>query len=216
MAAASFVRPGAVFADIGTDHAYLPVFLAERGIIKKAVAADINKGPIERAEANIAASGLSAIISTVQTDGLTGLDVFAPTDIAICGMGGELIARIVDCAEFVKNKNVRLILQPMTKAEILREYLIKNGFTIIGESLAKEDKIYQIICAEFTGVADTYTDAELYLGRHNIQARGELLASLAEGYLKFFAKRKEGKEVSGLDVSFENAMISELQKIIKQ
>lgn len=216
MAAASFVRPGAVFADIGTDHAYLPVFLAERGIIKKAVAADINKGPIERAEANIAASGLSAVISTVQTDGLTGLDVFAPTDIAICGMGGELIARIVDCAEFVKNKNVRLILQPMTKAEILREYLIKNGFTIIGESLAKEDKIYQIICAEFTGVADTYTDAELYLGRHNIQARGELLASLAEGYLKFFAKRKEGKEVSGLDVSFENAMISELQKIIKQ
>ncbi len=212
MAAASFVRPGAVFADIGTDHAYLPVFLAERGIIKKAVAADINRGPIERAESNIRAAGLSCVIDTVQTDGLTGIEAFAPTDIAICGMGGELIARIVDCADFTKNENIRLILQPMTKAEVLREYLTQNGFKIVDETLAKEDKVYQIICAEYRGETEKYTDAELYLGRCNIEKGGELLFELAAGVIAFFKKKKEGKTKAGLDTSDEDRIIAEIKR----
>jgi len=213
-AAADFVRPGAVFADIGTDHAYLPVFLAEKGVIKRAVAADINRGPIERAAANIAASGYSDIIKTKQTDGLVGLDGEGLTDIAICGMGGELIAKIIERAEFTRNTSVRLILQPMTKAEVLRDFLLDNGFSIIGEALAKEDKVYQIISAEYTGEKTTYTDAELYLGRLNIESKDSLLPELAEGVLAFFTKKKEGKATAGLDTSAEDKMIAELTSLI--
>ena len=212
-AAADFVRPGAVFADIGTDHAYLPVFLAEKGRIKRAVAADINRGPIERAAVNIFSSGYSKIISTKQTDGLTGLDGMGITDIAICGMGGELIAKIIDAAEFTKDKSIRLILQPMTKAEVLRAYLSQNGFKIVGEALAKEDKVYQIICAEYTGENGTYTDAELYLGRINIEKKDPLLSELAEGVLTFFEKKRAGKATAQLDTSDEDRVINEIRNI---
>lgn len=215
-AAADFVRPGAVFADIGTDHAYLPVFLAEKGVIKRAIAADINRGPIERAAANIAASGYSDIIKTCQTDGLVGLECEGVTDIAICGMGGELIARIIESAEFTRDRSVRLILQPMTKAESLRDFLINNGFAVIGEKLAKEDKVYQIICAEFTGENSTYTDAELYLGRFNIESKDPLLSELAEGVLAFFEKKRQGKATAGMDTDYEDRMISLLKEIINE
>ena len=213
-AAADFVRPGAVFADIGTDHAYLPVFLAENGRIKRAVAADINRGPIERAEVNIFSSGYSKIISTKQTDGLTGLDGMGITDIAICGMGGELIAKIIDAAPFTRDTSVRLILQPMTKAEVLRAYLSQNGFKIVGEALAKEDKVYQIICAEYTGETYIYSDTELYLGRINIEKKDSLLPELAEGVLAFFEKKRAGKAEGGLDTSSEDSMIAEIGRII--
>ena len=212
MSAVGFVR-GGVFADIGTDHAYLPVFLAEKGRIKRAVAADINRGPIERAEVNIFSSGYSKIISTKQTDGLTGLDGMGITDIAICGMGGELIAKIIDAAEFTKDKSIRLILQPMTKAEVLRGFLISNGFTIVGETLAKEDKVYQIICAEYTGENGTYTDTELYLGRINIEKKHPLLSELASGVIAFFEKKKQGKATAGIDTDDEDRMISSLKRI---
>ncbi len=211
LAAASFVRRGAVFADIGTDHAYLPVFLVASGIAERAVAADINRGPLERADENIAASGLSGRIETRLTDGLSGLDGLSLTDIAICGMGGELIARIIDAAPFVRDPGIRLILQPMTKAEALREYLLSNGFRIADESLAESDRVYQIICAEFCGENDTYSDLELLLGRHNLERGGELLRSLAETLKRTLNTRIDGKRVSGQDTSYEESILKELR-----
>ncbi len=210
--AASFVRQGAVFADIGTDHAYLPVFLVASGVVRRAYAADINRGPLERAEENIAAAGLSSVIEARLTDGLSGLDGLSLTDIAVCGMGGELIARIIDNAPWVRDPKVRLILQPMTKSEVLREYLLSNGFSIIDEALAESDRVYQIICAEFSGGIDTYTPLELLLGKHNLERGGELLASLAETLKKTLNTRIDGKRVSGQDTSYEESILEELRK----
>lgn len=159
MTAVPFVRGGRLLADIGTDHAYLPIYLCEQGILTPvtagngemlcAVAADINKGPVERADQHIAAAGLTSRIKTRQTDGLDGLDAYDPADIVIFGMGGELIAAILAASPWVNREGRRLILQPMTHAEKLREYLLKTGFAIIGETLSREgDRIYQTICAE--------------------------------------------------------------------
>ena len=159
MTAVPYVRGGRLVADIGTDHAYLPIYLCEQRkltpVIAKngetlcAIAADINKGPVERADQHIAEARLTKYIKTLQTDGLTGLDAYDPADIIIFGMGGELIASILAAAPWAGGAGKRLILQPMTHAEMLREYLLSAGFAIIGETLSREgDRIYQTICAE--------------------------------------------------------------------
>lgn len=159
MTAVPYIRGGRLVADIGTDHAYLPIYLCEQrklspvtaknGETLCAIAADINKGPVERADQHIAEARLTKYIRTVQTDGLTGLDTFDPADIIIFGMGGELIASILEAAPWAHAAGKRLILQPMTHAEKLREYLLSAGFAIIGETLSREGhRIYQTICAE--------------------------------------------------------------------
>ncbi len=159
MTAVPYVRGGRLVADIGTDHAYLPIYLCEQrrltpvtlmnGETLCAIAADINRGPVERADQHIAEARLTKYIKTLQTDGLTGLDAFDPADIIIFGMGGELIASILAAAPWAGGVGKRLILQPMTHAEKLREYLFSAGFAIIGETLSREgDRIYQTICAE--------------------------------------------------------------------
>ncbi len=180
MTAVPYVRPGRLVADIGTDHAYLPIYLCEAGILTPvsaangevlcAVAADINKGPVERADLHIGAAGLSARIRTVQTDGLRGLDVYDPADIIIFGMGGELIASILEASPWVNRRGKRLILQPMTHAEKLRAYLLSAGYAIVGETLSREgDRIYQTICAEsregMDAVPAELSPAELAVGQ---------------------------------------------------
>ena len=150
--AAELVRQGAVFADIGTDHAYLPVFLCETGRVARAVAADIGEGPLAVARAHIDAHGLSHRIRTHLADGLTGLEQEGLTDIAICGMGGELIVEILSAAPFLRNKEIRLVLQPMTHASDLRYYLAREGFAITEERLARAaGKYYFCFAASFTG-----------------------------------------------------------------
>ena len=179
MTAVPYVRGGRLVADIGTDHAYLPIYLCEQrrltpvtaknGETLCAIAADINRGPVERADQHIAEALLTKYIRTLQTDGLTGLDAFDPADIIIFGMGGELIASILAAAPWAGEAGKRLILQPMTHAEKLREYLLKTGFAIIGETLSREgDRIYQTICAEPASegyVPPTLSPAELAVGQ---------------------------------------------------
>lgn len=165
-AAAGFVRQGAVLADIGTDHAFLPVFLFHTGRIARAYAADINEGPLLCAKRHIAESGFSEHITTVLTDGLTGLENAGITDIAICGMGGELIVDILRHAPFVKDTRIRLILQPMTRAAHLREYLAREGFAIVGECVTRaQGKLYFCLAAEYTGVPYTLSRIKAELGQ---------------------------------------------------
>ena len=206
LAAAKFVREGAYVCDVGTDHAYLPVYLVLTGRAMRALASDINEGPVMRAKESVAKYGVSDKIEVALGDGLSGADKYPITDVIIAGMGGELIASILDAAEWIKNEKYRLILQPMTHAEILREYLINNGFSIIDEDVVTEQndrKIYQIICAEYSGKSDEYTMDELYLGRHNISRRSEEFIKLCERLRKTNLEIKNAKESAGQDASLE-------------
>lgn len=212
-AVANFVRADSTVADVGTDHAYLPIYLVRTKKALSAIASDINEGPYLRAKKNVEAAGLSEKISTLCTAGLCGIEKFAPTDVLICGMGGELIASILSDAPWTKNERIRLILQPMTHSEILRAFLIENGYSIIGEALAKEEKIYQIICAEYTGIADeTYTDAELLFGKRSAHKTPELLPEAVDRYVSTLQKIKLGKEEGSADTSSEDKLI----KILKE
>ncbi len=161
-----FVRPGAIVADVGTDHAYLPIYLCTEGEVSFAVASDINQGPIESAASHIAASGLTARIQTVRTDGLRGLEAYHPTDILIFGMGGELIARILTDAPWVEADGIRLILQPMTHPECVRRYLAAHGFAVTAEVLSRESgKIYLTLVADYTGAPYAIDEATAAYGR---------------------------------------------------
>lgn len=210
MSAAAYVRRGSAVADIGTDHAWLPIYLIDRGIAPRAVAADINEGPLNRARINIP-KGMKDKIELRLTDGLRGIEGAAPDDILICGMGGELIARIIKDAPFTKNEKIRLVLQPMTKAPFLREFLLFEGFSIIGETLSFDDRIYQTICAEYTGKNESYSPLELLLGKHNIERGGELFFDFVEQNIKIFTAVKEGKSsAQNPDTSYEDEILKGL------
>lgn len=165
LTAASFVRQGATVADVGTDHAYLPIYLVSAGIADLAVASDINQGPLTRAEANVRRFGLTDRIALRLTPGLVGIEAFSPTDILICGMGGELIASILEAATFVRDPAVRLILQPMTSARELRLWLAANGFAVTEERFAAEkEKLYVVLCASYCGKPYVLSDVDSYAG----------------------------------------------------
>ena len=215
--AVPFVRQGAVVADVGTDHAYLPLVLTGMGQARAAVASDINAGPIERAAQHVAEYGLSDKVKTVRADGLDGIEPYHPTDIIIFGMGGELIARIIADAKWVQNDTVRLILQPMTHAECVRRYLAETGFQIIDEVLSKESgKIYQTIVAEYNGVPYPVDDVTAELGRFAEKTaspsphRAELIAHRIE----VLTAAVNGKEKAGADTSAERRFIERLRECL--
>ena len=212
--AAAMIREGAFVADIGTDHAYLPIFLCQSKIASGAIASDINRGPVERAKENIEKYSVADKITVICTDGLRGIEQYSPDDIMILGMGGELIARIIKDAPWTKNKSIRLCLQPMTHAEILREFLLENGYSIINEELVKEEKLYQIILAQYCGVQKSAPKAELYLGKINLSRNSELLRELAGNYINTLQKRADGKAQAGDDSKDELALIDEIKAAI--
>ena len=153
-AAAEMVPRGARLADIGSDHAYLPIALCLEGKIEYALASDINEGPVASARANIAKNGLASKIEAIRADGLDDARDFAPDCITVLGMGGELIVTILDRAEWVRDERITLVLQPMTHAEILSEYLAANGFAVSDERIVsvgeRDDRIYRLIKASYT------------------------------------------------------------------
>ena len=118
-----FVRKGAKLADIGTDHAYLPVWLCRIGRCPSALAADINPEPLKRGEGTIIESGLSDRIETRLSDGLKEIRRDEADDIVIAGMGGELIAKILSECSFATDSSKHFILQPMTRSEVLIAWL---------------------------------------------------------------------------------------------
>ena len=227
MTAVPYVRGGRLLADVGTDHAYLPIYLCEQGRLTPviagngeslcAIASDINKGPVERADQHIEAAGLSGVIRTVRTDGLTGLDAYDPADIIIFGMGGELIAAILEAAPWVNREGRRLILQPMTHAEKLREYLLSTGFAIVGETLSREgERLYQTICAEPAPKESlpVLTPAELAVGQAIYRAgsaeQTEIYAELIDRALRAEIYARDARRGAGQETPEQDELIASL------
>lgn len=208
LSALPYLTRGGKCVDVGTDHAYLPIYLVKEGIVSHAMACDINEGPLLSAREHIAASGLSDRIGTLRTDGLQGLCDYAPDDVLIFGMGGELIIRILSDAPWVKSKSIGLILQPMSRAHLLRRYLSENGFAILGETLSRSGRIYQTIYARYTGENDFYTEEELLLGRLNIEQNPPLFVDFVRHERDVLQRVLVGKEQSrDADTAAEREMI---------
>ena len=147
---ASFVTQGAILLDVGSDHAYLPIDLVERGQINSAIAGEVVEGPYQSAVKNVEAHGLK---EKIQVRLANGLAAFEESDqvsvITIAGMGGRLIARILE-EGLNKLANVeRLILQPNNREDDLRIWLQDHDFQIVAESILEEaGKFYEILVVE--------------------------------------------------------------------
>lgn len=146
-AIAKCVPQGSRVIDVGTDHAYIPIYLSERGIVKSCLATDINKGPLEKAKKNLVMHKINNVYLK-QTNGLEGISTDVGDVIMISGMGGYLIIDILERGkELVKRVN-KLILQPQQDIDKVRRYLHSIGFKIEDEDFVQdEEKYYTIIVA---------------------------------------------------------------------
>jgi tRNA (adenine22-N1)-methyltransferase len=165
LTAASLLRGGETLIDVGTDHAYLPVYLVQNGTVPRVIASDIGEGPLKNAEKTVRTYGLEEKIELRLSDGLARFSPYEANEIVICGMGGNLIEEILLSAEWVKNPRMHLVLQPMTHTEDVRRYLCENGFQIKNEICAEDGgRIYLTLDAAWTGAAAPRQPGYYYFG----------------------------------------------------
>ena len=190
-----------VVADVGCDHAYLSIYLIKEGICDLAIASDLREGPIQAAKENVIRFGCEEKIVTVKTDGLHGLEKYSPTDVVICGMGGETITEILNEAPWIKKQGTRLILQPQSGAAELYLYLSSCGFHLVKERYAYDQgKPYRIFKFIYDGVSRFPSLEEALIGRlYEEEDRNSFLL-----YLSKIAGTVEKKTISARALNPKN------------
>lgn len=220
-AAASFVRPGARVIDVGTDHAYIPLWLLRNGLVEFSAGSDINEGPLAAAAKNAREWGFGDELKLYLSNGLASCECETNDfdHVIICGMGGELISSIISNSAYASQKGIRFILQPMTMQDKLRIYLSQNGFVITDETIVFDSgKFYQCIVCEYSGAVYSLSPIELLIGQINIKNRRDnpVFYDYAENLLQIFAKKVRGMNLGGHDASYETALLSELSAFLQE
>lgn len=209
MAVAKKIPLGSRLADIGSDHAYLPIYLVSEGIVRSAIATDVNRGPVKNAEENIKAHGFEEKISARLGDGMEGLDSSEYDTVSVCGMGGELIFRIINNDD-VKSLRPNLILQPMSSIEDLSYLLAEHGYEIYDDEWVIEgEHIYRIMCVRYTAEPYKINEIEAYAGAINLK-RGD------EGTVAYVKRLKKQTQYRlGAKSKSENSDASEEKRLLE-
>lgn len=162
--------------DIGTDHAFIPIYLALNNVAKKVIAADISKGSVDKAEKNVSFYNCSHRVECRCGDGLSVLSENECSDVIIAaGMGGMLVIHVLEVNDRVLKNAKRLILQPQRDNDKVRRFVHKKGFKIIAEDIFKDEgKIYNIIVCE-KGNDTFYSDKDYIFGKLPIEEKNSVL-----------------------------------------
>ena len=199
-------------ADVGTDHAYLAAELVTSGKCSRVIASDIKEGPLESARNTVERYGVQDKVELILSDGLENVPLEGVSDIIIAGMGGETIAAILGKNTLYERDDIRLILQPMTKAELLRRKLYEMCFEITEEHIVEDgDKMYIIIVAESAGDWRLLTEFEsIYgffdndeIGVRYRQKEAQRLAKIGSA-LEGSGKSSEAQHYAALAYKMEN------------
>ncbi len=188
----SHIPFGKGVVDVGTDHGYLPVELLRRGYPGCLIASDINAGPLRAAVRSAREAGAENRITFQLSDGLDDCDPNAIDTIVIAGMGGDTICGILDRAEWCMDRRYTLVLQPMTRAEVLRYWLVNNEFEILEEDLTEDSGIlYAVLTARFGGCTHL-NEAELYTGAYPMLRNHRLFPAFLEMQIRRFRRMMQG------------------------
>ncbi len=179
-AVAELISDGMTVADVGTDHGYIPIYLLESGKSPKAVAMDINEGPLLRAKAHIAEHGLEKQIETRQSDGVKQLHPGEYECVVIAGMGGALTVKILEEGQNVFRALKEFILQPQSELAKVRRYLCDNGYRIIEENMVLEEGKYYPMMKVIKGQAPEYNTIELCYGKRLLEETNLVLKRFLE------------------------------------
>ena len=178
----SFVKPGSRVVDVGTDHGYVPIELAQRGIISHGLAMDVRKGPLERAKEHIRQYGLEDVIETRLSDGICQLQDHEADTVIVAGMGGELVIHILEEGRRFWDQIGHWILSPQSELDKVRDYLVEQGFAIERETMLKEEGKYYVVMDVVRGQMESLKPWEsLY---------GPLLLK-ESGFSRTFAERED-------------------------
>lgn len=160
----SFVETGSKIADVGTDHGYVPIALAERGIASHGVAMDVRVGPLERAKEHIGQHGMEQMIETRLSDGVEKLEAGEADTVIAAGMGGELVIHILEDGKRLWGDVRHWILSPQSEIEKVRSFLGENGFLIDREDMVEEDGKYYTVMDVIRGRMGKLEPWELLYG----------------------------------------------------
>lgn len=206
-AAASLVPPAVSMADIGTDHAYLPIFLIQSGKIKHAIASDIHEGPAERAKEHIGKNGLTAAVHVRIAPGLLGLMPGEAEGAVIAGMGGLMIRNILEEGADIAETMQWFVLQPQNHGRELRLWLAGHGYAIEKECLAREDRmIYQLLFVRHGEMAPL-TGVQWETGNPRLREKDPLFPSFLEGLI-----RKRDFTIQGVAKDTDNPVNKEKRR----
>ena len=202
--------------DVGTDHGQIPIRLAASGYKGHILASDIAEGPLKTASAAARDAGMENRIRFLLCDGLELCPQEEVSDILIAGMGGDTICRIMDRAEWLFSGKYRLILQPMTRPEVVRYWLIHNEFTIDLEAIAQEEPhVYQMFRA-LPGHSQSMSDSEYLVGSCSIPRQGDKLCVVIDLQLRMISKKLNGYPVRKASESSEYAFYQNIKRELEE
>jgi len=209
---AGLVPVGSRVADIGTDHALLPIYLIESKIATKVIASDIRRGPLSVARKNIKKSASGENIDLRFSDGLDEIGCEEVDTVIVAGMGGELIADIINRAKWLRNSKYKLLLQPMSSAMELRKFLSKNNFEIIEElAVLSVGRIYSIIEAVYTGKECRNDPLFCYIGGLADDVSEDALV-----YIRRVRRILNKRSLDILDIENKQKEYNELTSVVEQ
>ena len=174
---AGFISKRASVIDIGTDHGFLPVYLAQNSSAARIIATDISEGSLNAARRNAAKYGVTASIEFILTPGLDGIEEKKINTIVIAGLGGETIASILSKAVWIKERRIKLILQPQSKIDELCGFLRLFGYIFSNAEVVRDNGRYYIVIVAATGKSESFESPEMELYSIISKKRNPLLAN---------------------------------------
>lgn len=213
-AVADLITPGEALADVGTDHGYIPIYAVEENIVKRAIAMDINKGPIERAASHIAEHGLEAYIEMRCCDGVKGLCAGEVQTVVIAGMGGGLMQKIMEDGAEVLQTVSEIILQPQSEIDKFRQYLVSHGWMIEREDMVFEDGKYYPMMRVKRGKMEVSNELFWKFGIYLLEDRNPVLKDFLDRSLDNCSHILEKLYSSGR--SEEDERVIELKEEMRQ
>jgi len=197
MTAIGMIQKGANVADIGCDHGYLGIYLVQNGIADYVLLSDLREGPLSAAKKNAVKFGVADKMDFVCADGFSGVDPEKVDTLICCGMGGDLIRKIIENSPWVRDHRYTLILQPQSGQSEFRKWLVSQGFSILEEQPVLDERfIYFSMKVRYTGEVTKLTPGQAYVTPQMLESKSEDLPAYIDRVLSGLEKSIKGMEMA--------------------